>query len=446
MDMAQKVTINVIPSVFHRYSELFKINMPHKFTIKYSSTMCIFSCCFRIYVDAVINHMTGGGNGRGSAGSSWSGDNQDFPGVPFSNWDFHGRAECSTHSLEIENYQDPVQVRNCRLSGLRDLKHSKPYVSQKIVEFMNNLINMGVAGFRVDAVKHMWPGDTSNIMNRLANLNTRWFPGGTRPFVFQEVIDQGGEPITASQYTHIGRVTEFKYSIKIGEVFRGANGQKLAYLRNFGEGWGFMGGASAAVFVDNHDNQRGHGGGGDLVLNFKSSRRYKMASAFMLAWEYGYPRLMSSYNFDTDWRGPPSDGSGNTNDVPINGDGTCSGGWMCEHRWRQIANMVEFHNVAVNNRVANWWSNNGNQIAFSRGNRAFIAMNLEGYKLQQNLATGLQSGAYCDVISGEKSGGRCSGKTIHVGSDGRANISIEPGSDNNSFYDSFIAIHANSKL
>ncbi len=52
---------------------------------------------------------------------------------------------------------------------------------------MNKLINMGVAGFRVDAVKHMWPGDLSNIYGRLNNLNTQWFSGGSRPFIFQEV-------------------------------------------------------------------------------------------------------------------------------------------------------------------------------------------------------------------------------------------------------------------
>lgn len=52
---------------------------------------------------------------------------------------------------------------------------------------MNKLIDMGVAGFRVDACKHMWPGDLDNVYRRLNNLNTKWFPGGSRPFIFQEV-------------------------------------------------------------------------------------------------------------------------------------------------------------------------------------------------------------------------------------------------------------------
>ena len=52
---------------------------------------------------------------------------------------------------------------------------------------------MGVAGFRVDAVKHIWPGDLNAIFSSLNDLPTsKGFPSGSRPFIFQEVIDQGG--------------------------------------------------------------------------------------------------------------------------------------------------------------------------------------------------------------------------------------------------------------
>ena len=71
------------------------------------------------------------------------------------------------------------------LSGLRDLKQSKDYVRDKLAEYYNNLIDMGVAGFRVDACKHMWPGDLDIIYDKLHNLNTQWFPGGTKPYIFQ---------------------------------------------------------------------------------------------------------------------------------------------------------------------------------------------------------------------------------------------------------------------
>jgi glycosidase len=66
-----------------------------------------------------------------------------------------------------------IQVRNCRLVGLPDLVLSKDYVSDKIAEYMNRLISIGVAGFRIDAAKHMWPNDLNKLISKLNNLPSR---------------------------------------------------------------------------------------------------------------------------------------------------------------------------------------------------------------------------------------------------------------------------------
>jgi len=64
-----------------------------------------------------------------------------------------------------------------------------------------------MTGYRIDAAKHMWPGDITATLDM-----TRDTIFGSRPYVFQEVIDlYGSEPIKATDYTHIGQVTEFKY-------------------------------------------------------------------------------------------------------------------------------------------------------------------------------------------------------------------------------------------
>lgn len=92
----------------------------------------------------------------------------------------------------------------------------------------------------------------------------------------------------------------------------------MAYLKNFGTGWGFIADSDALAFVDNHDNQRGHGAGG-AILTYKQSRSYKIANAFMMAWPYGFAQIMSSYDFPmtNDAQGPPSNGP-NTKDVIVN--------------------------------------------------------------------------------------------------------------------------------
>jgi alpha-amylase len=112
------------------------------------------------------------------------------------------------------------------------------------------------------------------------------------------VIDLGGEAIKYTEYTYIGRVTEFRHGQNLGNVVRKNNGQKLSYLKNFGQGWGQLAPASAFVFIDNHDNQRGHGAGGfGTILTFFDANLYKIANAFQLAWQYGHVRIMSSYNW-----------------------------------------------------------------------------------------------------------------------------------------------------
>ncbi|XP_035271286.1 alpha-amylase 2B-like isoform X3 [Anguilla anguilla] len=358
--------------------------------------------------------------------------------------------KCRTRSGNIENYQDIYQVRDCRLLGLLDLAHRREHVRQKVAEYMNALIDLGVAGFRVDACKHIWPEDLHVIYSRLHNLNTTWFPAGSKPFIYQEVIDLGGEPIKASEYDEMGRVTEFKYGARLGTVIRKWNGEKLSDLKNWGEDCGLMASEKALVFLDNHDNQRGHGAGGTSILTFWEPRLYRLAMGFMLAHPYGMTRVMSSYRWNrqivdgkdqNDWMGPPSFPDGSTKPVHITPDGECGDGWVCEHRWHQIRNMVIFRNVVNGQPLCNWWDNGSNQIAFGRGNHGFIVINNDDWTLDEILNTGLASGTYCDVISGQKEGGRCTGKQVTVGEDGKAHFRIKCSDP-----DPFFAIHMNSKL
>lgn len=384
-----------------------------------------------IYVDIVFNHMTAA-DGAGTGGTMAYPSRKDFPGVPFSSPDFN--KDCDI------DYQDPVKVRNCPLLGMPDLNQGNSWVRDKIVDLMNKLITIGVAGFRVDAAKHMWPGDLQALFGRLKDLNTNMgFPSGAKPYIATEVIDLGSEPIKKTEYNHLGQVTEFRHSAEIGRSFHGRN--NLAFMKNWGEAWGFLPSKDGLVFVDNHDNQRGHGAGGADILTYKLPKHYKMAQAFMLAHPYGVTRVMSSFSFENTDQGPPQDSNGNIVSPSINADETCGNGWVCEHRWRQIYNMAGFRNIVGDVTLANWWDNGRNQVAFSRGNRGFVAFNLEGSDLNTQLQTGMSAGSYCDLASGSKVNGSCTGKTITVGGDGRAQINIAGNAD-----DGFIAIHTESKL
>ena len=72
-----------------------------------------------------------------------------------------------------------------------------------------------------------------------------------------------------------------------------------------------------------------------------------MAVAFMLAYPYGYPRLMPSFFLDDQDQGPAHDYSGNNVSQTLNPSGAYGNGCACEHRWSQIFNMVESMNVVT---------------------------------------------------------------------------------------------------
>ena len=368
-----------------------------------------------IYVDAVINHMSGvDPSGVGINGSTFS--YYDYPGT-YAHWDFH---HCGLNGNDdIVNYQNRWEVQNCELVNLSDLDTGSSYVRGKVVAYMNDLISLGVDGFRIDAAKHM---DTNDINAIVSQLNGN-------PYIFQEVIDQGGEPITTSEYFQNGDVTEFKYSLDLSRIFYAASGEKLAWLNGanaFGEGWGHMTSDKAVIFVDNHDNQRGHGGGGHIITH-KDGFLYDLTNVFMLAWPYGYPKVMSSYDFTDTNAGPPADANGNTDDIYVNGTPNCFNEWKCEHRWLPITNMVEFRNVTSSDfYVSNWWDNGSNQIAFGRGDKGFVVINKDGWALNTTLQTGLAAGVYCNVIDGELTAGgtSCTGSSITVNSNGTATFSI----------------------
>src|SRR4030095_5363566 len=135
-----------------------------------------------------------------------------YPGN-YQTQDFH---HCGRNGTDdIVNYQDRWEVQNCELVNLAELRTGSEYVRNKLAAYMNDLLSLGVAGFRIDAAKHMDTNDVNAIVSRLNNTIY-----GTRPYVYQEVIDQGGEPITAGEYFQNGDVIEFKYSIKIGDTFK----------------------------------------------------------------------------------------------------------------------------------------------------------------------------------------------------------------------------------
>ncbi|GGT25616.1 carbohydrate-binding module family 20 domain-containing protein [Streptomyces purpureus] len=318
----------------------------------------------KVVADAVINHMAAG-PGTGTGGSSY--DKYGYPGV-------YSGADMDDCRSQITNYQDRGNVQNCELVGLADLDTGEAYVRDRIAAYLNDLLSLGVDGFRIDAAKHMPAADLAAVKSRLSNPSVYWK---------QEAIYGAGEAVSPTEYLGNGDVQEFRYARDLKRVFQNEN---LAYLKNYGEGWGYMQSAKAGVFVDNHDTERG----GD-TLNYKNGADYTLANVFMLAWPYGSPDVHSGYEWSDKDAGPPNGGTVNS---------CYTDGWKCQHAWREIASMVALRNVSAGQAVTNWWDNGADAIAFGRGTKAYVALNHEPSALTRTFQTSLPAGDYCDVQSG----------------------------------------------
>ncbi|MEV6732727.1 MULTISPECIES: carbohydrate-binding module family 20 domain-containing protein [unclassified Streptomyces] len=318
----------------------------------------------KVVADSVINHMAAA-DGVGTGGSSYT--KYGYPGV-------YSGSDMDDCRATISNYQDRANVQNCELVQLADLDTGEDYVRGRIAGYLNDLLSLGVDGFRIDAAKHMPAADLANIKARLTNPGVYWK---------QEAIYGAGEAVSPSEYLGNGDVQEFRYARDLKRVFQNEN---LAYLKNFGEAWGYMASGQSAVFVDNHDTERV----GD-TLNYKDGSAYTLAGVFMLAWPYGSPDVHSGYEWTDKDAGPPNGGTVNA---------CYTDGWKCQHAWREISSMVGFRNAARGQAVTNWWDNGGDQIAFGRGAKAYVAINHEGAALTRTFQSSLPAGDYCDVQSG----------------------------------------------
>ncbi|MER7482832.1 alpha-amylase family protein [Streptomyces sp. NPDC126510] len=315
----------------------------------------------KVVVDTVVNHMSAG-SGTGTGGSSYS--KYTYPGL-YSSFDFD---DCTSR---IGDYQDRWNVQHCELVGLADLDTSESYVRGAIAGYLNDLLSLGVDGFRIDAAKHIDAADLGNIKSRLSNPSVYWK---------QEVIHGAGEAVQPTEYTSNGDVQEFRYAYDLKRVF---NNENLAYLKNYGEGWGYLNSGLSGVFVDNHDTERN-----GSTLSYKDNATYTLANVFMLAWPYGAPDINSGYEFSDTDAGPPNGGAVNA---------CWQDGWKCQHNWPQIRSMVGFRNATRGQAVTDWWDNGGDAIAFGRGSKGFVAINHESGSLTRTYQTSLPAGTYCDV-------------------------------------------------
>ncbi len=380
-----------------------------------------------IYVDAVINHMTNFPSpGTGSNGTAYT--KYEYPGL-YTSADFH--TPC-----RVSDYSSAPNVQDCELFGLPDLNTASATVRQKIAGYLIAMARLGVAGFRIDAAKHMQQVDLDEII-KLVNT-TMTAENKPIPYWFLEVSSGGGEALRPSDYFGEGYssggaadITEFTYRGVADKFTQLGGSQHLFQLNPNGTpgnqfsptAWGMMPSDKAVVFLQNHDTQH------ECGLSYRNPQVFRLANVWMLAQPYGYPTVLSSFAFNCpsgNSMGPPSDAAGWTTNVVCASrlETATVGQWVCEHRDSYISSMVGFRRAVAGTNQNNWWDNGADAIAFSRGSKGFIAINRGGATVTATVATGLPAGTYCDLLTGGKSGPACAGTAVTIDAAGALQLNL----------------------
>ncbi|GAB3648421.1 carbohydrate-binding module family 20 domain-containing protein [Glycomyces tarimensis] len=325
-----------------------------------------------VIADAVINHMAAGASETrtGWAGSTYSQFN--YPDAGYGPNDFHNTG---SDYCEIDDYRDRTEVQRCHLVGLNDLDTGSAYVQGRIAGYLNDLMSLGVAGFRIDAAKHIDAGELGAILSRVEG----------EPYIVQEVIEGAGEPITAEEYAGNGDVHEFAYPVDLKNHINGSADSR--HLPGLGTSWGYL--PQAGTFVANHDTERG-----GETMNHTWGADYLLAEAFMLAHPFGTPSSYTGYEFDAFHQPPPLNADGTVADVRCG-----AGAFTCIHRSPYLSGMAGFRAATAGAAVTDTWGS-GDAFAFGRGERGFAVFNAADSAITRTFATSLTDGRYVDVISG----------------------------------------------
>jgi alpha-amylase len=296
----------------------------------------------------------------------------------------------------IQNYGNAQEVRDGRLcggggdSGLPDLKQTgvdhltaNPKVLSVQRAFLQRLLEMGVAGFRLDAIKHMEPqylaallkGMPDNLLifgESIAEPNRASWAANLEPYM------QLGLPM---KYYDFPLVNTMRDALSFGGDLRALEGDPEDQLKAI---WGPL----AVTFVVNHDipqNPMPH----LFVGKCNESDRYgdpeneMLAYAFILSRQHGLPYVYSD-------RGV----AGN--------DGVPTDAYKNMHSRCELVRMIQFHTLVEEFPEQQVYGST-NQLLLKRGRVAVAAINKSGENwesAQVGTVADLLDGRYINILTG----------------------------------------------
>lgn len=359
----------------------------------------------KVIADAVINHMVGTDSGIGWTGAEYS--KYTHPGL-YTPADFHPVKE------SISNWDDLNQVQNYELLSLSDLATEKTNVRQAIATYLNDLLSLGVHGFRIDAARHI-PVDDLKAIKALLPVNT---------YFLNEVASETNPDI--SDYFAVGDVWEFDWVQLMNNAFGYASA--ASDLPAELDSANLLTSKNVVTMVSNHDTERN---GSAITSNDAVGQQ--LAFIYTIASTYGKPMVYSGYSFTSGNASPKLLKLGVVANVvcpsgaPVPKSSYKDLQFTCQHRWKGVEAMIAWRD-SVGDADETLVKGSKGVLSFGRGAAGHVVMNSNIKTSKVKIKTDMAAGKYCDLITGGRNANifpkKCLGTTVLVDRSGYVSASI----------------------
>jgi alpha-amylase len=277
---------------------------------------------------------------------------------------------------DYNNRQEVVYNRLCLGfpdKGLPDLNLNRPNVLRAQQQFLKKLVNLGVDGFRIDALKHLPPEYISKVLDGTDHQEL---------LVFGEIItDERNIGKNIGPYESTSDISFYDFPLLFLMKRALGPGGDLQEIMDPEAVGAAVTGSRSITFVTNHDIPNN----GDIFrfLKFYDRTEEHLAYAFILGRSRGLAYVYTDLG---------------------RSDGLSSDEYVDAWSDPVLAKMMQFRrSVQGTNQTFLWES--PQTLVWMRGTQAFVVMHKSGdrcFDLSQVTYVGLEDGTYEDSISGKR--------------------------------------------
>lgn len=290
---------------------------------------------------------------------------------------------------DITDYNDRYQCTTGKMGGLPDVNTENPDFQAYYMNYVNDLLSLGVRGFRYDTAKHI--GLPSDPLDSLAERNNFWDIATGREevkgvrlavpydslFFYGEVLQDRN--VKEEEYAEYMKLTASSYGHALRNVLEHENFQADSLLV-----WHHPASADKLVtWVESHDTYANQHESAGLT-----DGQIRMGWVFLTARQQGTPLFFSRP------AGSTRENYWGNNRVGARGND--------EFRHPEVVAVNKFRRDMSGQPETVASTEDGSVIGVARGDKGEALINITGSPREISLPTGLPDGEYSDKVYGEK--------------------------------------------